>query len=123
MKGYGILLGYSLVGVAGLAYFAFKIIMIRQENLAKIKNKSKQPIMHTNMRNFTVGGLVSLVAYTYGISYLMQMVPKSEANFQLRDDESLPLKDQMSPTLQDHYIFKTMRIFRVSETLIQKAGI
>ena len=66
-----------MVGMVGLGYFAFKIIMIRQENLAKIKTKSKQPIMHTNMRNFTAAGLVSLVAYTYGISYLFQRVPTS----------------------------------------------
>ena len=30
LKGYGMILGYSLVRMFGLGYFAFKIIMIRQ---------------------------------------------------------------------------------------------
>lgn len=73
------------------------------------------------MRNFVLGGIGSLTVYACGLSYLMERVPKSEANIQLGDNAELPLQDQMDSTMQEHYIFKTMRIFRVSEGLIEKA--
>lgn len=77
---YGLLIGYAAAGVVGLGTFAFKIIMIRQQNMANKKNKSKVPIVHYNMRNFMLGGLLTFGVYTYGLVYLLKQVPKNEVN-------------------------------------------
>lgn len=35
--------------------------------MEKFREKNKIPIMHKNMKNLAIGGLVGLVAYTYGL--------------------------------------------------------
>ena len=104
-----------------MGYSAFKCILIRQQNLSTHNRKSRQPILHPNMRSFAIKALVSLCAYTYGLSYLMADAPKSQANIQMGDYNSLPWSEQTNPELQEHYIFATMRVFKVSDRLVAKA--
>lgn len=37
LQKYGVLVGYSIMGMIGLGFFTFKLIMTRQDNMQKFK--------------------------------------------------------------------------------------
>lgn len=61
------LVAYSLLGMVGLGLFSFKIILTRQGNMEKLKGKSRIPIMHKDMKNLVLGGIVGTIIYSYGL--------------------------------------------------------
>ena len=63
---YGPFLAYTGLGLIATGVFAFKIASTRLENMKRIKVKSKVPIMHKNMKNIAIAGVIGAVVYCYG---------------------------------------------------------
>jgi hypothetical protein len=66
-QNYSILLGYSILGILGLGFFSYRMIMIRYSNKEKYKIKSRIPVLDKNIKYLGMGGLVAAVIYTYGL--------------------------------------------------------
>ena len=75
LRDYGLLMGYSALGIVGLGYFAFKMIMLRQGNMIHNSTKSRVPVFHSNMKQLASFGMVVGLAYTYGLYYLIMEAP------------------------------------------------
>lgn len=85
------------------------------------KPKSRIPILHANIRRIALLGLLGAAVYTYGLWEIIKKVPQSETNLEMRDEGFLAEWKRTDPELQDMYILRSMRMFRVSEELVDKA--
>ena len=70
-------MGYSLIGMAGLAFFSFYIITSRQAKKLNLSEevKSKLPVININWKKVVGFGSVAVGLYGYGFYQMIKNLP------------------------------------------------
>ena len=71
--------------------------MTRQGNMEKHKTKSRLPIMHKEMKNLALGGILGTIIYSYGLWEIMRRAPKSDTNIEMADYSQLTDVNRKNP--------------------------